>query len=756
MESNVKDLVSRMTLEEKASLCSGLDAWHTKPVPRLGIPSIRMTDGPVGVRKQTGDGGQSGVSDSVPATCFPSGSAMASSWDRELFGQVGQALGEECLAEDVSILLGPAVNIKRSPLGGRDFEYYSEDPHLASELGAAYVEGVQSRGVGTSLKHFAANSQETNRLTIDERIDERALREIYLSSFEGVVRKARPWTVMCAYNRINGAFCSENRAILTSVLKEEWGHEGFVMSDWGAVDDRAAGLAAGLDLEMPSSEGVNDRRIVEAVKTGRLSEEVLNRAVERLLAVVLLAVRNKKPGAAYNVDRHHALASRVAQESIVLLQNGHGILPLGKTGRYAVIGRFAETPRYQGGGSSHIHPTRLEKPLEELRKAAPEAVLTYAPGFDLETAGGIFSAKMRESVCDRPDEAKIAAAVRTAAAADAAVVFLGLPETYESEGFDRLHMRLPEGQIRLLEEIVRVQKHVVVVLQNGSPVEMPWAGGVDGVVECYLGGQGGGSAVARVLFGDANPCGKLAETFPQKLSDTPGYLNFPGDGRRVEYREGIFVGYRYYEAKKLRPLFPFGHGLSYTRFSYEAISVNRDSMREDETLTAAVRVRNVGGRAGKEIVELYIRDPECSVLRPAKELKGFAKVALEPGEAKTVSFELGRRAFAFYSDEEHRWKVESGRFEILAGPSSAETPLSATVTVEAVQAERRVYGRNTTLHELSRDPQAMELVRKNFPGIDRLPLSMLDSIPVRSLGMFGGAARGEQLLRDLTALNSGR
>lgn len=754
MENDIFQLVSRMTLEEKASLCSGLDAWHTKPIPRLGIPSILMTDGPIGLRKQKEGSGQPGASDSVPATCFPSGSALASSWNRELLHRVGQALGEECQAEGVSILLGPAVNIKRSPLGGRDFEYYSEDPCLASELGAAYVGGVQSQGVGTSLKHFAANSQETNRMTVDEQIDERALREIYLASFENVVKKAQPWTVMCAYNRINGTFCSENRRTLTDILKEEWGHEGFVMSDWGAVDDRVKGLAAGLELEMPASQGVNDRKIVEAVKTGRLSEAALDRAVGRLLKIIFRAVQNRKTGASYDADAHHALASRAAEESIVLLKNDNDILPLRTNGRYAVIGRFAEQPRYQGGGSSHIHPTRLERPLEEMRRVAPGAELRYAPGFPLETVGGTFTDRMFESVSDTPDEEQIAEAVRIAAGAQAAVVFLGLPEPYESEGFDRRHMRLPQGQLKLLEEILKVQPHVAVVLQNGSPVEMPWADRVEGIVECYLGGQGGASAAARVLFGQANPCGKLAETFPCRLSDTPCYLDFPGDGTRTVYREGIFVGYRYYEAKGIRPLFPFGYGLSYTRFAYEKIALGKDSIREDEPLTVTVRVRNVGPRAGREIVELYVRDPECSELRPRKELRDFAKVELQPGEAKDVAFTLGRRAFAFFSAAAHRWKVESGKFEILAGPSSAQTPLSASVTVESLDREPRVYGRNTTLAQLSRDAAAFALVKQYFPPIAKLPMSLLESIPVRSLGMFGGMEKAEELLGALRRQNA--
>lgn len=751
---NIKEIISQMTLEEKAGLCSGLDAWHTKAVERLGIPSIMVTDGPIGLRKQPEGVGDLALGKSVPATCFPSGSALASSWDRKLLEQVGSALGEECQANGVSILLGPAVNIKRSPLGGRDFEYYSEDPFLSSELGIGFVNGVQSQDVGTSLKHFAANNQESNRLTTNENISERALHEIYLASFERTVKQAQPWTVMCAYNQVNGEFCSENREILTTVLKEEWGHEGFVMSDWGAVDDRVKGLAAGMELEMPSSNGVNDRKIVEAVKTGKLSVAALDRAVERLLTIILRAVHGKKESYTYDAAEHHALASRVEEECIVLLKNSEGALPLKKQGNYAVLGSFAEKPRYQGGGSSHVNPSKLEKPLDELKKAAPDAVFTYAPGFEVEASDNIFTVKALESACDTPNDRLIGDAVQTAAGKDAAILFLGLPESYESEGYDRVHMRLPEGQEKLLEAVLRVQSHVIVVLQNGSAVEMPWADQVDGILECYLGGQAGGSAMARTLFGDVNPSGKLAETFPKKLSDTPCFLDFPGDGRTTEYREGIYVGYRYYEAKELEPRFPFGFGLSYTTFRYEGISVDKASVKEDEPVTVTVRVKNAGARAGKEIVELYVRDKECSVYRPRKELKGFAKVELQPGEEKAVSLKLERDAFAFFSEKQHHWTVESGDFEILAGPSSAETPLHADIHVESLAKKEIDYGRNTTLFELFKDEKAAALVKHYFPMVEKMPMSFFGTVPVRSLGMFGHAEIVEELLRKLNGLSS--
>ncbi|NLP31347.1 MAG: glycosyl hydrolase, partial [Clostridiales bacterium] len=548
MQRDIKKLISQMTLEEKAGLCSGLDFWHLKGVERLGIPPIMVTDGPHGLRKQEQNADHVGINVSVPATCFPTAAGLASSWNRELVEKVGAALGEECQAEGVSVLIGPGANIKRSPLCGRNFEYFSEDPYLSSEMAASHIKGVQSQGVGTSLKHFAANNQEHRRMSVDAIVDERTLREIYLSSFEGAVKKGKPWTVMCSYNKVNGEYASEDEFLLTDILRDEWGFEGFVVSDWGAVNERVKGLEAGLDLEMPSSFGVGDSKIVEAVRNGILPEEILDKAVERVLNIIFKAVDNKKENATYDKEAHHQLAREVAKECMVLLKNEDKILPLKKQGTIAIIGEFAKRPRYQGGGSSHVNPTKLDDIYEQIKKSAGDNVnVIYAQGYSLEK--------------DEVDEGLLKEAKQAAVQADVAVIFAGLPEHYESEGYDRQHMRMPESHCTLIEAVAQVQSNVVVVLSNGSPVEMPWLDKAKGVLEAYLAGQTMGGAIADLLFGDANPSGKLAETFPKELSHNPSYLNFPGEGDKVEYREGIFVGYRYYDKKNLEPLFPFGYGL---------------------------------------------------------------------------------------------------------------------------------------------------------------------------------------------------
>jgi len=673
---DLKALIARMTLEEKASLCSGADVWHTKGVERLGIPSVMVTDGPHGLRKQRASGDHLGLFDSVPATCFPSAAGVASSWNRELIRRMGEALGRECQAEDVAVLLGPGANIKRSPLCGRNFEYFSEDPYLSSEMAAHHILGVQSQGVGTSLKHFAANNQEHRRMTSDSVVDERTLREIYLASFEGAVKQARPWTVMCSYNKINGEFAAENEWLLTDVLKNEWGHEGFVVSDWGAVNERAKGLAAGLELEMPFSFGEGERQILDAVRAGELAEEKLDEAVERLLSVVFKSVDGRRPETVFDPESHHRLAREVARESMVLLKNEDDVLPLAKGGRFAVIGAMAKEPRYQGSGSSLIRPTRLEDIAEELAKSAGEgARIAYAKGYELDA--------------EEADAELTAEAVKAASEADVAVLFAGLPKRYESEGFDRKHLRMPANQVALIEAVAAAQPNLVVVLSNGAPVEMPWIGSAKAVLEAYLGGQALGGAIADLLFGDANPSGRLAETFPVRLSDNPSYLFFPGEGNKVEYREGLFVGYRYYDKKELEPLFPFGHGLSYTKFAYSELSVDKSAIADDETLTVTVKVANVGDRAGQEVVQLYVRDVVSTAIRPDRELRRFDKIALQPGESRTVSFELDKRCFAYYDVDERDWAVETGDFEILIGRSSRDIVLAETVTVRSSARSRQ-------------------------------------------------------------------
>ncbi|WP_340015636.1 glycoside hydrolase family 3 C-terminal domain-containing protein [Paenibacillus sp. FSL K6-1318] len=750
MERNIKELVQRMTLEEKAGMCSGLDFWHLKGVERLGIPSIMVTDGPHGLRKQDGSADHLGLTSSVPATCFPSAAGLASSWDKELARQVGVALGEECQAEDVAVLLGPGVNIKRSPLGGRNFEYFSEDPLLSTQMATGHIQGVQSQGVGTSLKHFAVNNQEERRMSIDAVVDERTLREIYLASFEGAVKDGQPWTVMCSYNKVNGTYAGENEWLLTDILKDEWGHEGLVVSDWGAVNERADALAAGLELEMPTSGGIGERKVIDAVESGQLPLDKLDRAVERLLKLIFNAVDQKQEGATYNKDEHHQLARKVAAESMVLLKNEEGLLPLGREGEVALIGAFARKPRFQGGGSSHINPTKVDDIVEEMTQVAGEGVtFSYAPGYRIEA--------------DDVDETLMHEAVQAAQSADTAVVFVGLPDRYESEGYDRAHLRLPDNHIRLIEEIAKVQSRVVVVLSNGSPVEMPWLPQVQAVLEAYLGGQAVGGAIADLLYGEVNPSGKLAETFPAKLSHNPSYLNFPGEGDRVDYREGIFVGYRYYDKKELEPLFPFGYGLSYTTFEYADLKVDRTELTDQDEVNVHVRVTNTGDRAGKEIVQLYVSDVESTVIRPVKELKAFAKVTLEPGESEVVSFTLNKRSFAYYNVDMKDWHVETGEFEIQVGSSSRDIQVHTRVNVESTATFLPTYTRNSTLGDIQRDPAHKQLLEQalqqfqeasGFGGDDAgdhadMMDAMMKYMPLRALVAFSGGAMTEEAMNEL-------
>ncbi|WP_139903108.1 beta-glucosidase family protein [Clostridium thermarum] len=748
MSRDIKKIISQMTLEEKAGMCSGLDFWRTKAVERLGIPSIMVTDGPHGLRKQAETADHLGMNGSVPATCFPAGATLASSWDRSLVERVGAALGEECQAEKVSVLLGPAANIKRSPLCGRNFEYLSEDPYLSSEIAASHIRGVQSQGVGTSLKHFAVNNQEHRRLSVNAILDERTLREIYLASFEGAVKQSQPWTVMCAYNQVNGEYCSENKYLLTTILKEEWGHEGFVVSDWGAVNERVPGLKAGLELEMPSSNGLGDKKIVDAVKNGKLSEEVLDKAVERILNIVFKAVDNRKENATYDKKAHHALARAVARECMVLLKNEDDILPLMKKGKIAVIGGFVNKPRYQGGGSSHVNPTEIDNVLDEMVKLAGSAEIVSAEGFDLNS--------------DNSDDNMVAEAKAAAQDSDVAVIFAGLPDRYESEGYDRTHMSMPSNQIKLIEAVAEVQQNVVVVLSNGSPIEMPWIGKVKGVLEAYLGGQAAGGAIADLLFGAANPCGKLAETFPIKLSDNPSYLNFPGEGDKVEYKEGLFVGYRYYDKKEMATLFPFGHGLSYTTFEYTGILVDKKELTDKDTLKVSVSVKNTGKVAGKEVVQLYVKDVVSSVIRPEKELKGFEKVDLQPGEEKAVTFTLDKRAFAYYNTEIKDWHVESGDFEILVGGSSVSLPLREIVKVESTVVIKKKFTKTSTVGDVMSHPAgkviAADLMKGFFgeqqevadtEGLGTDMAAMMKDFVLRSIVNFSGGKFSEEMLEEL-------
>lgn len=674
---NIEEILNQMTLEEKASLCSGADSWHTEAIERLGLPAVMLSDGPHGLRKQDETTYQIGPDESIKAVCFPTASAMACSFDRELIYKVGTALGEECQSEDINVLLGPGINMKRSPLCGRNFEYYSEDPYLAGELGAAFVNGVQSQGAGTSLKHFAANNQEWRRMSISSEMDERTLREIYLAAFENVVKKAQPWTIMCSYNRINGTYSCENGWLLNKVLRDEWGFKGLVMTDWGAMNNRVEAIKAGLDLEMPSSHGETDKLIVAAVKDGRLKEEVLDKAVKRVLELADKSVTNKKQNT-YNKEEHHSLVKNTAINSAVLLKN-NGILPLSGNEKIAIIGKFADVPRIQGGGSSHINCFKTESALEAL---GDKYNYTYSQGYNTDK--------------DETDNALLEEAVKNAAAADVAVIFAGLPDSFESEGFDRTHLDMPECQNLLIEEIYKVQKNIVVVLHNGSPVLMPWLGKAGAVLEMYLAGQASGAAAIDLLFGRANPSGKLAETFPLRLEDNPSYLDFPGSRDKVHYREGIFIGYRYYDKRNMDVLFPFGHGLSYTTFRYSNISIEKDGvitnncpvtlkLCDTDKIKVYVDITNTGNMAGAEIVQLYIKNFIGLENRPEKELKNFDKVFLEPGETKTACMELDFRSFAYYNETLQDWFVESGTYGILTGASSRDIRCSFDIEIMASQ-----------------------------------------------------------------------
>ncbi|MDH4421519.1 MULTISPECIES: glycoside hydrolase family 3 C-terminal domain-containing protein [Bacillus] len=755
MKRDIKKIISQMTLEEKASLCSGLDFWNTKGIERLGIPSIMVTDGPHGLRKQAEGADHLGIYNSIPSTCFPSAVGLASTWNKDLINEVGVALGEECQAENVGVLLGPGANIKRSPLCGRNFEYFSEDPYLSSQMAVNHVKGVQSQGIGTSLKHFAANNQEHRRMSVDAIVDERTLREIYLASFEDVIKEAQPWTVMCAYNKVNGEYASENNYLLNDILKDEWGFEGFVVSDWGAVNERVASLANGLELEMPSSFGIGEKKIIEAINCGELCVEKLDQAVERLLYIIFKAADNQLENAMYSKDEHHQLAREVASESMVMLKNEDSILPLKKEGAVAIIGGFAKQPRYQGGGSSHINPTKLESILEEIETVSGEKTnILFAQGYDIAS--------------DDVNEIMVNEAKKIAERADTAVLFVGLPDRYESEGFDRKHLQMPENHVQLIEAIAEVQSNIVVVLSNGAPIEMPWIGKVKGILEGYLGGQALGGAIADLLFGDANPSGKLAETFPKVLSDNPSYLNFPGEGDKVEYKEGVFVGYRYYDTKNIEPLFPFGFGLSYTNFEYSNLSINKKEIKDIETVSVSVNVKNIGSTAGKEIVQLYIKDVESTMIRPEKELKGFEKVELQPGEEKTVNFTLNKRSFAYYNVELKDWHVETGEFEILVGKSSREIILHDSIYVQSTTIIRKSVHRNTLLGDIFADqvlaPIAKELIEKALKDspfgsmaegdsdTSEMMGAMLNYMPLRALVNFSAGAFTEEMLSGIIVL----
>ncbi len=733
--------ISSLTLEEKAALCTGASPWRTVGIEREDIPSIVLSDGPHGLRRTVDLDAM--ISQSVPATCFPVAAALSASWDPALLYEMGQALGEESIAIGVDIVLGPGANIKRTPLCGRNFEYFSEDPVLSGEMAAALINGIQSKGVGTSLKHFAVNNQETRRFTVNAVVDERTLYEIYLAGFEIAVKKAQPWTVMCAYNSVNGEFCAENSYLLTDVLRDQWGFEGFVVSDWGAVHDRVAGIKAGLELEMPGPSPHRTQAVIDAVQSGELHEAVLDQAVERLLKIVARARKTPKGHTEIDVEADHALARRIASECMVLLKNDNDVLPLNGDEQLAVIGQSAVHPVFQGGGSSHINPTKVDSALDFLHERA-----------EVQYAAGDASITF--------DRQAIDASVAIAKDADVALLFLALPASIESEGYDRTHLDLTEQQVALIQAVAAVSKKTVVILNNGSAVAMnAWVDDVDAVVEAWLPGQAGAGAIVDILYGDVNPSGKLGETFPLHLEDTPAYLNFPGERNEVRYGEGIYVGYRGYEALNRDVLFPFGFGLSYTTFEYGDLRVSRTEFTLDEPITVTVDVTNTGERAGKEIVQLYIRDVQSNLPRPNKELKAFAKVLLEAGETQSVTIQLSERDWCCYDADYHQWISEAGDFEIMAGASSADIRLTQTVTLLEGTSLPINLDTNSTLGDWMAHPQSAAAIQPMLEAMfgasesDALGIDLSNffrDLPLTTLIGFRGGdleASPQQIVDDL-------
>jgi beta-glucosidase len=730
--------MGELRIEQQAELGSGADFWTTKSTG--DVPAVTLTDGPHGVRRQRAAAEHVGLGDSEPATCFPPAVALAQTWDPDLVTRVAAAIGREAQALDVQVVLGPGVNIKRDPRCGRNFEYYSEDPHLAGVLGAAWVKGIQAEGVGASVKHFAVNNQEHDRMRVSADVDARALREIYLRPFQRVITTARPWTVMAAYNRINGEWATQNHWLLSRVLRDEWGFDGVVVSDWGAVVDRAASVSAGLDLQMPGGDAATDGEVVDAVARGTLPEAVAAAAAERVAELSRRATAARRPGSTFDVDAHHELAREAARRSIVLLRNDLNVLPLRTEMSVAVIGEFARTVRYQGGGSSHITSTRLDVPVDEIRARADGEVV-FAAGYTTDGSGDA------SALCDN--------AVRAAAAADAAVLFLGLDESWESEGFDRADIDLPATQLDMLAAVAAVQPRTVVVLVHGgvlqlAPVTAP------AVLDAALSGQGGGAAIADVLYGLANPSGKLAETVPLRLQDTPAYLNFPGEAGHVRYGEGIFVGYRWYDAREMGVAFPYGHGLSYTSFAYRDLHVSV----EGDAIVARVTVANTGVRAGREIAQFYVGLPGSRVTRPPRTLAAFAGVNLAPGEQACVEVRLDRADLVYWDVRVDDWILEGGDYRVDVGASSRDIRATAVVTLTG-DPVRVPLTLESTLAEVAAHPDVMQRLLALLSVGATLPVvkpaadgptmaAMMSSIPVGRLpGFTGGKVTRKQLERVL-------
>ncbi len=747
---DIKKIISEMTLDEKISLLSGADFWHTKAVERLGIPAVMMCDGPNGLRKQDDKADHLGINQSIKAVCFPTSSAIAASFDRNLAHEVGITLGKECRAEHVSMLLGPGVNIKRSPLCGRNFEYYSEDPYLSTELAAEYIEGVQEQGVASCMKHFAANNQETRRMNGNSIVDERTLHEIYLASFEGAVKKAKPMSIMCAYNRLNGSYGAENDLLNNEILRGKWGFEGFMVTDWGAVKDRVKGLNAGIDLEMPGPvDPGKDEKTKHAVLDGVISEKTLDTAIERLLTWICKTTENEEQMGKIDLLEGYRKAVWAEKNCAVLLKN-ENVLPLRRGSKTAVIGGFAKKPRYQGGGSSHINSAYVPSILDLIKN---DDEICYAKGFELST--------------DEVDEKLEQEAMALASDCENIVILAGLPDRFETEGVDRKHLELPKNQNHFIAALAEKHKNVVVVLHNGSPVEMPWVDKVSAILEMYLGGDGVSEATLSILYGETNPSGKLAETFPIKLSDNPSCLFFPGEEGVTEYREGIFVGYRYYDKKDMKVLFPFGHGLSYTEFTYSALKLSKDAFKEGEEITVSFTLKNAGKMAGAEAVQLYIGALDGKVIRPEKELKGFEKVFLEPDDSKEVSFTLGKKELSYYETKLSDWFAATGKYMISIGSSSRDIRLQTEIEYETVTQIPMSVTKDTSIGDLQGNPKAqalfasMQSFTSGASEVDmealgesggELAAAMMVEMPLGSLVSFGVITE-EQLQGILTMLN---
>ncbi|MDK2808614.1 MAG: beta-glucosidase [Clostridiales bacterium] len=709
-----QEILDCMTLEEKVSLCSGEDCWNTKELKSVGLESIMMSDGPHGLRKQIGATDNLGIGESLPAVCFPTASALACSFDRALLYEVGKAIGEECVQEGVSVLLGPGANQKRSPLCGRNFEYFSEDPIVSGELAAHMIQGIQSTGTMASLKHFAVNNQEKRRMSVDAIIDERTLRETYLKSFEIAVKKGKPDTVMCAYNRVNGTYCSENTYLLTDILRKEWGYEGCVISDWGAVHDRVLGVEAGLSIEMPGNHGYNDKKVKGAVVEGKLGEGALDLVLLPAIEMIQKGMEQKRrtrkdeETKELKMERHHELAVLAAKQSMVLAKNEDHILPGNRLQKAAILGAFAKEPRFQGAGSSKIHPFKVDTPWDAFVQKG--AAVSYAPGYTM-----LPKSSEKEEIKLRKE------AVALARGKDIVYIFAGLLEGFESEGFDRFDMKLPAAHNQLIEEVVKVNQNVVVIVIGGAPVEIPWVDQVKALFLAYLSGEGMGRAICDLLLGDSVPCGKLAETWPIELSDTPAYYNFPGGNRTCEYREGIFVGYRYYEFAGINVRFPFGHGLSYTEFSYSKLSLNKKVCCSKDTLEIHFTITNIGEQRGRETVFLFVANEENRIPHPGKELREFVKVELEPMEDKEVTIKLDMESLGFYDSKSHDWYAATGNYQIILASSLAQPVLVETFFLQSEERNIVDYRRLTPGYF---DPRKIQTIKKEeFAVIYDRPLS---------------------------------